>query len=50
MFWAGSIFLLTLVLVIWHPRGLLICWRARIVAALALVTRVFHFAPIPVAL
>ena len=45
---AGSIFLLTLVLVIWQPRGLSIGWSASIGAVLALVTGVIHIADIPV--
>jgi len=45
---AGSIFLLTLVLVIWQPRGLSIGWSASIGAALALGTGLIHIADIPV--
>ena len=48
MLLAGSIFLLTLVLVIWQPRGLSIGWSASIGAVLALVTGVIHIADIPV--
>ena len=48
MFLAGSIFLLTLVLVIWQPRGLSIGWSASIGAVLALGTGVIHIADIPV--
>lgn len=48
MLLAGSIFLLTLVLVIWQPRGLSIGWSASIGALLALVTGVIHIADIPV--
>lgn len=48
MFLAGSIFLLTLVLVIWQPRGLSIGWSAGIGAALALVSGVIHIDDIPV--
>ena len=48
MLLAGSIFLLTLVLVIWQPRGLSIGWSASIGAMLALVTGVIHIADIPV--
>ena len=48
MLLAGSIFLLTLVLVIWQPRGLSIGWSASIGAALALGTGVIHIADVPV--
>lgn len=48
MLLAGSIFLLTLVLVIWQPRGLSIGWSASIGAVLVLGTRVIHIADIPV--
>ena len=48
MLLAGSIFLLTLVLVIWQPRGLSIGWSASIGAVLALVTGVIHITDIPV--
>ncbi|EFJ2219843.1 arsenic transporter [Escherichia coli] len=48
MLLAVSIFLLTLVLVIWQPRGLSIGWSASIGAVLALVTGVIHIADIPV--
>lgn len=40
MFLAGAIFLFTLVLVIWQPRGLSIGWSATIGAALALMSGV----------
>lgn len=48
MLLAGSIFLLTLVLVIWQPRGLNIGWSASIGAVLALVTGVIGVGDIPV--
>lgn len=48
MLLAGSIFLLTLILVIWQPRGLSIGWSASIGAALALVFGVIHMGDIPV--
>lgn len=48
MLLAGSLFLLTLVLVIWQPRGLSIGWSATIGAVLALGTSVIHFDDIPV--
>lgn len=48
MLLAGSIFLLTLVLVIWQPRGLSIGWSASIGALLALVSGVIHITDIPV--
>ncbi|WNJ81539.1 arsenic transporter [Cedecea neteri] len=48
MFLAGALFLLTLVLVIWQPRGLGIGWSAMLGAGLALVTGVVQVADIPV--
>ncbi|MFK3658986.1 arsenic transporter [Scandinavium sp. NPDC088450] len=48
MLLAGSLFLLTLVLVIWQPKGLSIGWSASIGAALALLFGVIHLDDIPV--
>ena len=48
MLLAGVIFLFTLVLVIWQPRGLGIGWSAMLGAGLALLTGVVHLGDIPV--
>lgn len=48
MFIAVLIFLVTLVLVIWQPRGLGIGWSATLGAALALLSGVVHPGDIPV--
>ncbi|HDH0717807.1 TPA: arsenic transporter [Klebsiella aerogenes] len=48
MLLAGSLFLFTLVLVIWQPRGLSIGWSASIGAVLALACGVIHPSDIPV--
>ncbi|QHB32855.1 arsenic transporter [Yersinia canariae] len=48
MLLAGIIFLLTLILVIWQPRGLSIGWSAVIGATLALLSGVIHINDIPV--
>ena len=48
MLLAGVIFLFTLVLVIWQPRGLGIGWSAMLGAGLALLTGVVHPGDIPV--
>jgi arsenical pump membrane protein len=48
MLLAGAIFLFTLVLVIWQPRGLGIGWSAALGAILALLTGVVHLGDIPV--
>ncbi|MFB1115553.1 arsenic transporter [Dickeya dadantii] len=48
MLLAGSVFILTLILVIWQPRGLGIGWSASFGAALAWATGVIHLEDIPV--
>lgn len=48
MLLAGSIFVLTLVLVIWQPKGLSIGWSASTGAVLALGSGVIHISDIPV--
>ena len=48
MWLAGAIFVLTIVLVIWQPKGLGIGWSAIIGAVLALVSGVVHVGDIPV--
>lgn len=48
MLLAGAIFLFTIVLVIWQPRGLGIGWSASLGAVLALLTGVVHLGDIPV--
>ncbi|RJT36267.1 arsenic transporter [Rahnella woolbedingensis] len=48
MLLAGAIFVFTLILVIWQPRGLGIGWSAALGAGLALLTGVVHLADIPI--
>ncbi|MBU9819160.1 arsenic transporter [Rahnella sp. PD12R] len=48
MWLAGVIFIFTLILVIWQPRGLGIGWSAVLGAALSLGTGVVHISDIPV--
>ncbi|WP_407224933.1 arsenic transporter [Enterobacter kobei] len=48
MLLAGAIFVLTLVLVIWQPKGVGIGWSATLGAALALISGVVHLGDIPV--
>lgn len=48
MLLAGAIFVLTIVLVIWQPKGLGIGWSAMLGAGLALMTGVVHIGDIPV--
>ncbi|MGI3087691.1 arsenic transporter [Yersinia pseudotuberculosis] len=48
MLLAGAIFVLTIVLVIWQPKGLGIGWSAMLGAGLALLTGVVHMGDIPV--
>lgn len=48
MWLAGAIFVLTIVLVIWQPKGLGIGWSATLGAVLALLLGVVHLGDIPV--
>jgi hypothetical protein len=48
MLLAGAIFVLTIVLVIWQPKGLGIGWSAMLGAGLALISGVVHLSDIPV--
>lgn len=48
MLLAGAIFFLTIVLVIWQPKGLGIGWSAMLGAGLALISGVVHVGDIPV--
>jgi len=45
---AVVIFVFTMILVIWQPRGLGVGWSAMLGAALALTTGTIHFSDIPV--
>ncbi|EMP9394796.1 arsenical efflux pump membrane protein ArsB, partial [Escherichia coli] len=48
MLLAGAIFVLTIVLVIWQPKGLGIGWSAMLGAGLALISGVVNVGDIPV--
>ncbi|SFN47508.1 arsenic transporter [Xenorhabdus japonica] len=48
MLFAGEIFILTIILVIWQPRGLGIGWSASLGAILALLTGVIQLNDIPI--